>query len=292
MPTPVATPAPTDTRLPQASPTLRTTPTAAPVDAPTFFPKLTNGGFEDVDSNGMPYGWRKFGGQMSLAGEPRLEGSRSLALASATMSTKWVYQTVTVEPGDYYEASVSGLKNDPGAESLFLRLSWYATPDGEGSAISSADSVEALEANFTAFRPISTGPVQAPPDARSVRVKLMLRPVSVTPTTAYFDDARLSRVPPPPISSESALSGRTTAALGRSPTTVATGLVTPAVLSARTTPVVPANVRARPTPAPFQAAGAGEGIDWLAYASLTVAFGVLAFAGFRYWQRRVDSRSS
>lgn len=100
MPTPVATPAPTDTRLPQASPTLRTTPTAALVDAPTFFPKLTNGGFEDVDSNGMPYGWRKFGGQMSLASEPRLEGSRSLALASATMSTKWVYQTVTVEPGD------------------------------------------------------------------------------------------------------------------------------------------------------------------------------------------------
>lgn len=289
IPTPATSPTPAPTGVPLATPSPRPAPAATPVVAPAFFPMLTNGGFEDLDNDGMPYGWRKFGGQMSSVGDPRLEGSRALALASGTVSTKWVYQTVSVEPGGYYEASVSGLKNDPGSESLFLRLSWYASPDGDGSAISSIDSVEALEANTPAFRTIFTGPVQAPPDARSVRVKLMLRPVSASPTGAYFDDARLSRVPPPPMLPATALSGRAATPVRKSSTTGASA-ATPGALGYQSTPVVPANVRARPTPMPLQTAGAGGGIDWLTYTSLTVAFGALAFAGFSYWQRRAGHR--
>ena len=291
-PTPVPTPQPT--AAPSATPSPRPAPaptqppgplpTVATVEPPEFFPTLTNGGFEDLDGDGMPYGWRKAGGQVSVVSEPRLEGSRALRFASATTSTKWVYQTVSVEPGAYYQASAYGLKNDPSVKDLFLRLSWYATDNGDGSAIGSADSLDPLTADAQAFRSLTTGPVQAPSSARSVKVRLMLRPVSDTPAAAHFDDVRLNRVAPPAVTAP--VPGRDAATVSVRKNAVVAS--TPAVLGLRSTPVVPANVRARATPPPVVLADPGGDANWMTYASITVAAASLGVAGFGLWRRRTD----
>ena len=53
---------------------------------------------------------------------------------SATSSTKWVYQTVTVEPESWYVLSAYVYHDDPLVESALLRVSWYASTDGSGAA--------------------------------------------------------------------------------------------------------------------------------------------------------------
>lgn len=291
-PTPVPTPQPT--LAPSASPSPSTppwatqsptpAPAATPAEPPEFFSSLTNGGFENVDGDGMPYGWRKAGGQMSAVNQPRLEGNRALRLYSATTSTKWVYQTVSAEPGAYYQASAFGFKNSPAIAALFLRLSWYTTENGDGSAMGSADSLDLLTVDAPDFRSVTTGPVQAPPGARSVKVRLMLRPVSDAPVAAHFDDVRLARVPPPAVTAP--VPGRDVATAAVRKNAVAAS--TPAVLGVVSTPVIPANVRARPTPVTLAAAGQAGNGGWVTYASMTVAAASLGVAGFGLWRRRTD----
>jgi hypothetical protein len=289
-PTPTATaiPSPTPSLAPSSTHTPAPTPTASPTAEPQAFPALTNGGFEYLGGDGVPYGWRKVGGEISVVAEPRSEGSRALRFASATTSTKWVYQTVTVEPGAYYEASVEALKNDPATEALFLRLSWYASEDGEGTAIDSVDSTELLGTDSPAFRSLTTGPVRSPSEARSVRVKLMLRPASAAPAAGYFDDVRLNRVPAPP----AALPPGSAPAVARGSGSVGgAATATPAVLGAVATPVVPANVRARATPVPAAVLAADSGSDWLTYLAMGVALTALGLAGFSEWRRRAERGS-
>ena len=94
-PGPTQTPRPAPTRTPRSS---STPPPELPPSAatePLVFASLVNGSFEDLRGDGTPYGWRKQGGEISSTGEPRTDGSRSLALSSQTSSTKWAYQTVT-----------------------------------------------------------------------------------------------------------------------------------------------------------------------------------------------------
>ncbi|HET9476381.1 MAG TPA: hypothetical protein VFP63_02710, partial [Dehalococcoidia bacterium] len=255
-----------------------------PAEPPEFFPALTNGGFEDLDSDGMPYGWRKVGGQMSAVTGLRSEGNRALQLESGTTSTKWVYQTVSVETGAYYQASAYALKNDPAVEALFLRLSWYAAENGDGSAIKSVDSLDLLATDAQAFRSLTTGPAQAPPGARSVKVRLMLRPVSDAPAAGYFDDVRLARVPPPAVTAP--VTSLRAAAVSVRKSTAATD--TPGALGVVSTPVVPANFRAWATPAPFLTAGQGSDAGWIIYASLTAAAASLGVTGLGLWRRQKD----
>ena len=291
-PTPAPTPQPTGTPSPPPPPgtppgatqSPTPAPTAAPAEPPEFFSALTNGGFEDLDGDGMPYGWRKAGGQVSVASEPRLEGSRALRFASASTSTKWVYQTVLAEPGAHYQASAYGLRNSQAVEALFLRLSWYATENGSGTAIGSADSLDLLSTDAPTFRSLTTGPVEAPPGARSVKVRLMLRPVSDAPVAAYFDDVRLTRVPPPAVTAPVPGRDAATASVRKN----AVDASTPAVLGVVSTPVIPANVRARPTPVALAAAGQGGNGSWLTFVSLAVAAVSLGVAGFELWRRRTD----
>ncbi len=294
-PTPMATASPPQTPTPSAAPTLTASPVPTPTppaaQEPEVFPTLTNAGFENPGVDGAPYGWRKVGGEISVVAEPRSEGSRALRFASATTSTKWVYQTVTIDPGAYYEASVQALKDDPGTEALFLRLSWYAAEDGEGAAIDSVDSTDLLDADSPAFRSLSTGPVQSPSEARSVRVKLMLRPVSASVSAAYFDDVRLSRVPAPPGTPAGLPPGTVLAVARGSGSVTGAASATPAVLGAVSTPVVPANVRARATPVPGPVPAPDSGPDGLTYAAMSVALAALGLAGFSEWRRRVERRA-
>ena len=134
---------------------------------------------------------------MSASTEQRTEGARGLALVSETASTKWAYETVSAQPGGYYEGSVQALAG-PGAESAFLRLSWYASADGGGQAIASIDSLDLVQSTAQAFRRLTTGPVQAPAGANSVKLRLMLRAASAEPAAAYFDNAQFGTTQPGP----------------------------------------------------------------------------------------------
>ncbi len=168
-PTPTATPTPTPTLPPQPTPTATPSPVAtlSPVSPPEptpttqaaepgVFPSLVNGGFENVREDDTPYGWRKIGGEMSTTSAISTEGNRSAALVSRTESTKWLYQTVSVQGGSYYRLQAKALKNDPGVRETLLRLSWYESADGSGSQISTADS-EALATDSPRFASLDTG---------------------------------------------------------------------------------------------------------------------------------------
>ena len=191
VPTAAATPPPTP------PPTPRPTPGPTP-GAPVVFSQLTNGDFEDDGANGAPLGWRKIGGTVESVSSPVRSGNRALALTSETTATKWAYQTVQVNGGDFYQASAFARYTDADVKAVFVRVSWYASADGGGQALSLVDSETVLDTASPAFRALTTGPVAAPADARSARVRLMLRPASGAQARAYFDDVAFAQTSPPP----------------------------------------------------------------------------------------------
>jgi hypothetical protein len=65
-----------------------------------------------------------------------------------------------------------------------VRISWYASADGSGSQIEVAESTGSASSAWTE---LSTGPVQAPAEASSARVRLTLQPLGGV--AACFDDA-------------------------------------------------------------------------------------------------------
>lgn len=212
-PIPTASPtiAPTDTPVPtltvsptpSATPLVTSTPTVTPRRSPTpqpepiVFPQLVNGDFEEQRSDGTPYGWRKVGGEMASVSLPRRDGSHAVSLTSDTTSTKWVYQTVSVQGDQFYEATAYALKSDPATREVIIRVSWYESDDGSGESINSVDSLTALGSDSADFRFLTTGPVAAPEEARSAKVRLMLRPQSGAATTVYFDSATFEPVSAP-----------------------------------------------------------------------------------------------
>jgi hypothetical protein len=203
-PTPVPTASATPTRSPTRTPTPAPHPTPTPTPKPpitpgpepALFATLTNGGFEQSGQEG-PFGWRKIGGTIAQDGGHHHSGLRSLALTSASTSTKWAYQTVTTQAGAYYRASGFAAQDNSQPGDVFLRVSWYASPDGSGEALSSDDSTAVLNSNSQTFRELATDPVQAPGGARSARVRLMFRPASAASSTAFFDDISFVTVAPP-----------------------------------------------------------------------------------------------
>jgi hypothetical protein len=118
-------------------------------------------------------------------------------LTSETSATKWAYQTVEVDGGEFYRASAFARFTDADVEAVFMRISWYASADGSGQALSSADSDTLLDTAAPAFGALTTGPVAAPVDARSARVRLMLRPASGAQASAFFDDVAFAGTSPP-----------------------------------------------------------------------------------------------
>jgi hypothetical protein len=279
--TPVRTPAP---QQPDDSPGgAPTTPAAEP----TVFDQLINGGFEDLRPDGSPYGWRKQGGEMSTVGEPRTEGLRGAALTSQTTSTKWLYQTVTVRGGAHYEASVDA-QAGPGSESVFLRLSWYASTDGSGPAIDSVDSLDTATPAAAGFARLTTGVVQAPPGAGTVKVRLMFRPASEAAARAYFDSAVLLETTPGGEAVRGSASARPISAAGRSfgpQTETGAGAGTQSAVG---TPIRLANVKppelekASPLPG-----GDGGDDNWAIALALAIAVATIGIAGgYEFWHRR------
>jgi hypothetical protein len=198
--TPTFTRTPTDTRTPTSTrapadtpepPTSEPPATDVAIATPTLTPSnglLINGGFEAADGV-PPAAWRHFGGDLTQTSEHVSSGAFAGRLTSASTSTKWVYQTVSVQPNAWYQFDAYVLHDDPATDAAWLRVSWYATSDASGSAIATNDSTETLGDPLDAFRYLTTGALQAPPEARSANVRIMLRPVSEGHTSIFFDDA-------------------------------------------------------------------------------------------------------
>ncbi len=177
------------------------TPTPAPTGMPvrsadTIAPTLRNSGFEGLDAAGMPLAWGKYGGVMSSDGRSR-SGSLAARLESATDSTKWLHQAVTVLPGAWYAFEAWVRHADPGVVSVFLRVSWYSTTDAGGTAIETVESTQRLTAPSPAYRYLTTDAIAAPSDARSARVRILLGPVSAGAASILVDDAAFSAASAP-----------------------------------------------------------------------------------------------
>jgi len=211
-PSDTAWPSPSSTVTSVATGTPTRTPSATPSAVPSLTPtpgiahSLTNGGFEEAN-DGLPNGWQKYGGELSQTSGQQRSGRYSGEFRSSTDSTKWAYQVVAVSGGNAYQFDSYVLLNDPAAQEVFLRISWYASDDASGSAIGVSDSQQRLSGSDPTFRFLTTGPALAPSDARSARFRIMLVPASSAPATVYLDDASLQQVtselaatpaPPPP----------------------------------------------------------------------------------------------
>jgi len=298
-PSPAVTPGPTlaptpTPAAPRPSPTPQ--PKASPVIEPLVFAQLTNGGFEETRADGSPYAWHRFGGAVEVVRTHNYQGSTSVRFISGTTSTKWLHQTVAVRSGEYYEASGYALKDDLHVSAVFLRVSFYSTDDGLGTAIDTADSLETLSTNDRSFRRLSTGPVQAPPTARTARLRLMLRPSSNSPAEAYFDEMSFIRVqepidtlagpssPPSTTRDLERLSQNRSAPFGDVDDRAGIGAsTTPAplvALAADSTPVSLANVGPSSAPTQIGSADTGRGdIDWLIALALVLPAIGLATVG-------------
>ena len=249
--TPTATataepPSPSTTPHPPPSPPPHVSPTASswqmtPVAPPSA---VQNGGFEEADAEGVPSSWRKWGGRLTRTGAMYFEGQFAAAFASETSSTKWAYQVVTVQGGKAYVLSAYALKDDTAVAGAYLRLSWYASPDGSGQAIDSADSTERLIDDVSEFRLLTTGAVVAPDDAVSAKARLMLDPVGEAPATAYFDSVTFEET----VATESAASP-TAAASPIDDADISTPLPSPLAESASATPSGPRNASSPPASA-------------------------------------------
>ena len=89
-----------------------------------------------------------------------------------------------------------GLSRSPGVNCN------HASADGSGSQISTVDSPELAE-DSPEFVALDTGPVRAPPEARSAKVRLLLRPTSTTSVVVYVDDVRFEGTAAPPAEGDS-----------------------------------------------------------------------------------------
>ncbi|HKS91700.1 MAG TPA: lamin tail domain-containing protein, partial [Tepidiformaceae bacterium] len=190
-PKPAKTPTKTPTRAPTPKPPVAKTPTPTPRPNQTPTPSnpdatmtglVLNGDFEALD-NGKPAYWAKYGGEMGSTADS-YGGKWSATLSSTTSSTKWLNQVVAVDAGAWYRLTAVARAENATA---FVRISWYASADGSGSQLDSVDGSETTASDWTA---LDTGSVQAPDDAESARVKLMLRPASGS-GRALFDDVWL-----------------------------------------------------------------------------------------------------
>ena len=179
------------------TPTRTATPTKTPAATPdTYVGELRNGDFETASADGSLIAWDHYGGSMSVATRPVHTGVQSARLESNSDSTKWLYQPVVVDPGGTYAFGAWVYDDDPAVASAYLRVSWYASSDGSGSALDSSDSTTRLGTPDARFHSLTTGSVTSPPDARSARLRVMLAPVSSAPAAIYVDDASFARAAP------------------------------------------------------------------------------------------------
>jgi hypothetical protein len=107
------------------------------------------------------------------------------------------------------------LHDDANVASTFLRVSWYASADGTGTAIGSADSLERLDAPSSEWRYLTTEGITAPAEARSAKLRVMLQPTGAGRAAIYVDDASWDPAPPSPEQAAAAAAGGSPTSDGR-----------------------------------------------------------------------------
>jgi hypothetical protein len=208
---------------------------------------------------------------------------------------------------------------DGGVAAAYLRISWYASDDGSGSALATDDSTGRVAGATGGFVSLSTGPRTPPGQAGSARLRVMLDPVGAASAVLYMDDlwfgavaAPAATLTPGPAAAppESPAPGPTTTVrAGQSPTARASATVTAAPTRAATrTPSRPADT---PSPTRLVVEGPLVGLSEPAadlpprtepsadlarrdnrrppsgvIAAAAVLLFVLAVAGARYWASR------
>jgi hypothetical protein len=190
-PAPTSTPTPAPTSLPGATAAIAAAagtpnPTSTTKDTGTAAaaaPSLAfvNGGFEQ----GLT-GWSKHGGELGPSPAAYVGAAAGL-LSSTTDSTKWAYQTVRIEASQAYEFS-GYLRAGRGDPTAYLRISWYASDDGSGKALATADSTAVLDGAGDDWTYLTTGPVSPPPGTASARPRVVLTPAGAAPAAVYFDE--------------------------------------------------------------------------------------------------------
>jgi hypothetical protein len=283
--TSTSTPGPSATAKPSSTPRATSTPSPS-ATAPGF--ELLNGGFED----GLR-GWSKFGGTLEAIDEPVQSGLHAGRLSSTTDSTKWAHQTVLVDSLRFFEFD-GYVGSDAGVSRAHLRVSWYASSDGSGAALSTSDSTATISA-ASGYVYLSTGAVRPPDGARSARARIVMTPLGAGAASIVFDDLWFGAVEPPDEaktepdvpSSEAAA-----AADEAPPPTISAGLANrgrDAALPESTSQAVTSGVRSASVSPPAselpsgrlqlsQRRDRGVPLAWLAVAS-----GFVVVAGLGYW---------
>jgi hypothetical protein len=243
---------------------------------------LVNGGFESA-AGGVPAGWESYGGVLGQSSQHVHGGRFAGGFASNSDSTKWVYQTLRVRAGDWYELAAFVYHDDSRTEAALLRISWYASGDGSGSALDSIDSTDTLETPAAGYRRLTTGPVQAPPGARSAKVRILLRPRSATSAAIYIDDVTFRQTAPGPTpAGEAAAEERASRRGGRSSGSAGDHDATALGLDRRSAGVQPTPVDRRSSPLEAVAPGGAGWWPWL----LVPAAGVAMGGAGLWWGRR------
>jgi len=255
-----ATPSSTPTTTPTATPTKTATPsptptrTATPPRGPIVFDELTNGDFS-LDL----LGWNNQGGDLYVGGG-YINDSPGAVLMSHSSATKWLYQVVRVDPGAWYEAS-GWIAGGGDAAAVWLRIAWYESDDGSGSQLAVVDSAEVAGGP----QRVVLGPTQAPPNARSAAIRLVLRPASGAFASVAADDVAFGQTTPPPKPTPT-------------PTPTATAVPLPTVLpspaAVRTTPAASrpeASSSSATTTGPSTSASAAPAVPSMIAASLAGA---------------------
>ena len=199
-PVPTATPAPTVTATPGVGATsggtsggATTTPTSTPVGLQPEV--LRNASFEEGTE-----GWSATGGVISVGATLGAGYGQSLELRANGSTTAWAQQLVTVTPRGWFEAGAM-LAPLEGVASARARVAWNATADGSGAQISTVDSevLVMAGANSLAALPafVTTGPMQAPPNAFTARVRILLQPSSAAGGRLVIDDVVFHSVAAP-----------------------------------------------------------------------------------------------
>ena len=178
----------TSTPTPRATATRTSTPIPTPTPTPAPLPGLT---LRNADFAQGVAGWSVTRGRISTASI--LDGlGPSLLLTAEDSATVWVQQTVAVTPRGWFAASALLAPLD-GIEAAWVRIAWYASPDGSGAQLSTEDSPATTSNVPTAivrsvYEVVSTGPVQAPAEAHSARVRVLLRAATERGATVVVDE--------------------------------------------------------------------------------------------------------
>lgn len=196
-------------------------PTNTPGAPSDFGGLIRNGDFEEA-LDGKPAHWSKVGGTLELSADS-FRGAFSASLESETASLKWIHQVASVEPSGWYRASGRG-RVLLGSGEVFFRISWYESGDGSGTSLSQEDGSTLASSAWLA---LSVGPIQAPADAHSARVRLMVRPAGATLMTGAFDDVLFVEAERPASTpTPTKVAGNTAAPPGGNPTSRTLATVT------------------------------------------------------------------